>query len=649
MRREAWRVALLYVALTGLLAYPLTVSPAGSVLSATPDTNLFLWALSWDVHAFTHRPLSIFNANIYYPEHLTLAYSENFIGSALFAAPIVWLTGNAVLALNAITLLSAVLCGVGAYMLARRVGEGQSAATLSGLIFAFSPPRFLRISQLHLAVVQWMPFGLAFLHAYLDGGRKTDLRLAVAFLTVQAFSSGHGAVFLLLAMAGLVAYRVALGEPIALSTRLRDLGIPGLLLLAPTVLIAVPYRIVQVEMGLRRSPDDWTSTWSSFLASPSHVQRFLLSWIPDARINETAWAYLFPGYLPILLALCAVWRFSGARKDEGAGRRSKVWTRAAGALELISLISLIVSVYVSATGPLRLRAGGVVLFSARDAWRAWIFSGVVVAARIAIARRAPFEILPRMKGRFDAVQAWRRRLRHDAMPFYALLTLGCMWLAAGPPGGLWPLVAWLPGLNFVRVPSRFSVLGMLGLAVLAGAGFERLTAGLTHRRRLMASALVGSLLVVEFAAMPLHTEPYHVEIPPIDRWLDSRPRPFAIAEVPLPSPRDLGAWERRQSLYMLHSMAHWQKTVHGYSGLRPALHDQIYEDLLEFPDEKSVRRLSELGVDYVVVHTDLYAPGAWTTVEQRLGLFEQWLTLAHVEGAGRVYSLQRPSAGVTRP
>jgi len=45
-----------------------------------------------DTHAFTSQPLAIFDANIYYPERLTLAYSENLIGTALFAAPLLWLT-----------------------------------------------------------------------------------------------------------------------------------------------------------------------------------------------------------------------------------------------------------------------------------------------------------------------------------------------------------------------------------------------------------------------------------------------------------------------------------------------------------------------------------------------------------------------------
>jgi hypothetical protein len=92
------------------------------------------------------------------------------------------------------------LCGVGAYVLGRRLGMGPPAAALTGIIFAFSPPRFFRLSQLHLTTIQWIPFGLASLHAYLDDGRKSALRLAMAFFTLQALSGGHGAIFLALAM-----------------------------------------------------------------------------------------------------------------------------------------------------------------------------------------------------------------------------------------------------------------------------------------------------------------------------------------------------------------------------------------------------------------------------------------------------------------
>src|SRR5262249_36383149 len=61
------RVALLYIALTVVLAYPLTRHPATSVLPMASDTDFFLWLLQWDVHALVHRPLSIFDPHIFFP------------------------------------------------------------------------------------------------------------------------------------------------------------------------------------------------------------------------------------------------------------------------------------------------------------------------------------------------------------------------------------------------------------------------------------------------------------------------------------------------------------------------------------------------------------------------------------------------------
>ena len=228
----------------------------------------------------------------------------------------------------------------------------------------------------------------------------------------------------------------------------------------------------------------------------------------------------------------------------------------------------------------------------------------------------------------------------DTPLFYALLTLARVWLSMGPPVGLWPLVYWLPGMNFIRVPSRFMVLAVLGLAILSGIGFDRLAARLTARRRRALALAIGVLLVAEFAAAPLDTQAYVVAPPAIDRWLDGQPKPFAVAEVPLENPRNLGAWERRHTEFMLHATAHWQKTVEGYSGLRPPLHTTLYQQLTTFPDEPSIKALGDLGVTYVVIHTELYPPGEWTKVEQRLSQFQDRLALEHVEGDGRVYAVR---------
>lgn len=638
---DTWKASALYAALTLLFAYPLSLHPGETLFGDNPDTHLFIWTLAWDTHAFVHQPLAIFDANIYYPNGLTLAYSENLIGSALVAAPILWLTGNPVLAMNIPALLACVLCGLGAYVLARSLRLDGRGAIICGLVFAFAPARFVRTGQLHLGTVQWIPFALASLHAYFDGGRARDLRLAVAFFMLQALTSGHGAVFLTLAMSGLVAYRVLFGEPLALRQRLRDFGLQGALLLAPAALVYWPYRRVQIEMGLRRTLGAWAPTPESFLAAPTHLQHWLLSWLPGPHVNETASAHLFPGYLPVLLAgiaLLARAQTRGRRRLSlpGCGVIAPRWqSRAALVLDIVVIAGMTIGLVVLASGPIRWRVGGVVLFSVRDVVRPLILVAVAVALRIALARTIPFAVRERLH---RLRESWRQQTpgwRRDTTTFYGLLTLMCVWISLGPPIGIWPLIYWIPGLNFIRVPTRFMVLAMLGLAVLAGIGFDRLAARLSSWKRTWLAAAVGVLLVVEFAGMPLPVTPYRVNIPAVDRWLATQPKPFVVAEFPV----TLAI--RYQTTYMLHSMVHWQKTVHGYSGFEAPLHTRLYQELRGFPDELSLRRLRDLGVYYMVVHEDFYPPGAWPAVDDRLQRFKDQLTLEHTEGSGRVYSFRR--------
>ena len=118
--------AALYAVLTVLLTYPLSVAAWRTLPADDPDGHYFMWALSWSAHALLHQPLAIFDANIFYPNRYTLAYSDNLIGSAFFSAPVIWLTDNPVLAVNVVSLLSSMLCGLGGYVLGRRVGLSAS-------------------------------------------------------------------------------------------------------------------------------------------------------------------------------------------------------------------------------------------------------------------------------------------------------------------------------------------------------------------------------------------------------------------------------------------------------------------------------------------------------------------------------------------
>ena len=239
--------------------------------------------------------------------------------------------------------------------------------------------------------------------------------------------------------------------------------------------------------------------------------------------------------------------------------------------------------------------------------------------------------------RRDAWTVWGAQYRRSPTAFYLLLTIVSAGLALGGRYGLWQFVYWLPGFNFIRGSSRFMVLGLLGVAVLTGVGFDRLAARLAPSRRRLAAVVAGGLLVAEFSAIPYRGVPYRLDTPAADLWVAQQQKPFSIAEVPVTTS------ERYHSNYMLHSMAHWQKTVHGFSGIRPALHEELYDQLRTFPSEDSVRHLAQLDVTYVIVHGSWFQPEERRLVEERLHAFGSWLKLEYMDPDSRVYSIHRPS------
>jgi hypothetical protein len=343
------------------------------------------------------------------------------------------------------------------------------------------------------------------------------------------------------------------------------------------------------------------------VAAPTIVDTWLVTrLLPGVDVFNTAGAYLFPGLVALTLALVGtLWR------DE----RGIVWRRAAVLLNVFFVVELAAALFGTFGHDPRIRISGVVVASTRHPWRAWLLCLVAAAARLAIAPQVP-------------LATWPRRPRATMPLFYTLLLLLCVWLSIGPPYGLWQYVYWLPGFNFIRAPSRFTILGVLALGVLAGFGFDAIARRARGAMYEAMAAVVVVLLLVEFVAVPLPTTPQSPRLPAIDRWLASRPTPFVVAEVPVPDSTNVTVREEQESIYILHSMAHWQKTIHGYSGLLPDFSDELYSQLAHFPDATSIRRLRDVGVTYVVVHDPRIAA--------RAGAFSE-LRLEHSEPDGSVY------------
>ena len=431
---------------------------------------------------------------------------------------------------------------------------------------------------------------------------------------------------------------------------LADLGVVGALLLAVNVVFLVPYLRAQHDVGLHRTIGavyDWNPNAVSFLASPAHVQQWLLSLVPGLRDKvEGARAYLFPGWITLALAAIAVFAratgeesrttpvTAGARESAGP---SPVWLKTMdAAVVLVAIVALTIRV----SDGIDWRIGSLSL-TARTAGRAFAVLGVLVVVRLLVARLRPFAFTPGASGGPDAFRhAVERRMGLD-VGFYVVLALLSLWACLGPGYVLYTtLYRLLPGFDLIRVPSRLFVLTLLALAVLAAMGLDRLiTAFLRDDAGPWRAPRSSCCSPPSSPRSRSRRGPTRWICPPSTRSSRHGLGPSRSWSLPVADPANATQSARLNSHYMLHSMAHWQPMVNGYSGIIPPRHERLFRILTAFPDTASLGELEALGVRYAVVHREFYTDAEWARVVERAAAFPDRLRLEAETGDGRLYAL----------
>jgi hypothetical protein len=168
-----------------------------------------------------------------------------------------------------------------------------------------------------------------------------------------------------------------------------------------------------------------------------------------------------------------------------------------------------------------------------------------------------------------AIAVWRAGYR--PRKGWVAVTIGFALLALGPfiyIAGMnthvpapWALLRYAPGFGLTRMPSRFTVVALLGFAVLMAGALAALGARWPKQRRMIA-AIVGVLLVFELWPAPRAL--YSAEISPIYDRIAADPRPVRVLVLPF-GVRD-GVWEtgnfRPRSQY--NQTRHGKPLIGGY-------------------------------------------------------------------------------------
>ncbi len=391
----------------------------------------------------------------------------------------------------------------------------------------------------------------------------------------------------------------------------------------------IPYWRVRQELGLERSLDEavfWSPNAASYLASPTHVHR----WVGAALGLGEAKAYLFPGFVPVLLALFA---FVPTR-----GREPPHMSLSSPPLRWLGAIDWAIALSVTRVAPRRSGGrnsvgAGPVPDLGRERRTEPRFSALfLLAVRLAVFGRAPFAFVPWLRARVEQTRRFLEPRVGISGGFYALLLAVSLWASFGPGAGLYTaLYRLVPGFDFIRVPSRLTVLSVLGSRCspewersACGAGLPRSSSFFSSSSRRFRST----------------SRPYAIEAPPMDHAL-AEMEPGPVAVFPIPDPRDTLAAASRHSIYMLHSTLHFLPLVNGYSGFTPERHDRLFRELASFPSEKGLAELEAISVRYAVLYRSGYGDPEWNAVLERVAGFPDRLALRKAYAEGRIYELTR--------
>lgn len=286
-------------AITLVMTYPLAFQ-LGSSLRDPGDPMLNAWILAWDVEQLTKGNLAgFFDANIFFPNQRTLAYSEHLFPQSLVAAVPILVSDNPVLAHNLLTLLSMLTSAFGMYLLAHHLTQESVASVVAGIVYAFSPFMFDHLIHVQLLAAGGIPLVFLFLARFFERERWSDLAWLWLFIVAQMLATGYYAVYLAFFLVVTIAYQVLAAG------KLRDLRFLGMLVvLGLGVALATgpfmyQYMAFQREMGLQRVIRSHAEI-SSFLSVP-WFNRLYGGWLPDDPE-----ARLFPGFTAVVLAVIGV-------------------------------------------------------------------------------------------------------------------------------------------------------------------------------------------------------------------------------------------------------------------------------------------------------------------------------------------------------
>jgi hypothetical protein len=306
----------LFVLLAIAHTWPLAHRPAVYSRVDNGDYSLNVWVVDWVARTLPADPAHLFDANIFYPARLTLAYSEPLILQGALAIPGVWLGVAPVAMFNLVLIAGFALSGWAFALLVHRDTGSWMAGLVAGSAVAFNAHHLVRIAHIQALHLELVPFVFLALDRLLVTARTRYAALLGAALALQATASIYLLVFT--GWAVICAWVVRLPE---WRRRLRETALWTLVAGATCALLLLPvlwpYAELAGTQGMVRTIGETqrcAATWTDYLYTGS-------------RVHYDAWSYRFkdssdanfPGLTVTGLALL------GLLGGSGRAPRARMW------------------------------------------------------------------------------------------------------------------------------------------------------------------------------------------------------------------------------------------------------------------------------------------------------------------------------------
>lgn len=294
-------VALLIALLVSFVTWP-QVRQISAGVDDFGDPLLNGWTLAWVAHTLPRHPTQIFDANIFFPETGTLAYSETLIVPGLLVAPVLWLGGDPILAHNLLLLAGYVCSGLTMYVLVRRLTAHPGAAFVAATVFALYPYRTEAYAKVQLQLAFWIPLALWAVHRLRAESGVRAGALAGTFVALQMYSCVYYGVFAIVPLAGVAIATLVAASRLARRAVARALVAGAIACAALCAPLAPAYRAAAERVGQRTEEEvrAWSALPGDFLRAHPDNRMY-----GDPRRPGIGERRLFPGFVAPALGLAA--------------------------------------------------------------------------------------------------------------------------------------------------------------------------------------------------------------------------------------------------------------------------------------------------------------------------------------------------------